>query len=538
MTYSSNLDRGRAAVVAFLVTAIGAAFAYVVLDPSIGIDDANITQVFARNIAAGHGYVYNVGGERVEGSTSLLWTLVNVAFFSVSETPEMLLAGFCALMTFATIFCAMRLSRDLMKDRGPTPALLVGVAFLAFPAYFGWMVWSLMDITIWVFLITLTVRTLHNIQDSEPTSLQIVWLILLATLLPLTRPEGLALTIGLAGFIFLRWFLIGGPGRKVGFAIAISGTTSFAVATLWRLSHFGFPFPNTFYAKTSTDFLYQFEQGIRYLVSYLQEPQNALLLVTFCLSGALLVARKSVSSRSTLWLALYLIVGGALIYTLLGGDHFGSHRQFLYFLPIALPIIATGLAGRLQSGERSSQRAFFMLLPFILIGLASGVRFLQTKGGMSIEFAIADTGRELGTKLNSLPDEPSIGVFAAGALRMSYEHEVLDLLGLNWTVMAHAPDDGYRASVPNQHGFNSDVFWQTPPDVFPIFPSNGQCPDEWAPLSGYLDAASDQISQTERFRQDYGLYCDDGDAFYASNDYVERSWTTETKEYYRLSRNF
>src|SRR3954453_11205359 len=39
------------------------------------IDDAYITYRYAYNLAAGHGLVFNPG-ERVEGSTSLLWPLV------------------------------------------------------------------------------------------------------------------------------------------------------------------------------------------------------------------------------------------------------------------------------------------------------------------------------------------------------------------------------------------------------------------------------------------------------------------------------
>ena len=52
--------------------AIWARFEY----PRTGIDDANIFFVYAQNAANGHGFVYNVGGERVEGFSSLLWTLI------------------------------------------------------------------------------------------------------------------------------------------------------------------------------------------------------------------------------------------------------------------------------------------------------------------------------------------------------------------------------------------------------------------------------------------------------------------------------
>ena len=43
---------------------------------AVGIDDANIFFTYARNIAHGHGAVYNVGGERVEGFSSPLFTLL------------------------------------------------------------------------------------------------------------------------------------------------------------------------------------------------------------------------------------------------------------------------------------------------------------------------------------------------------------------------------------------------------------------------------------------------------------------------------
>src|SRR3712207_6229080 len=59
--------------------------------PLTGIDDANIYFVYARNLADGHGFVYNVGGERVEGFTSLLWTLICALAFKGSAYPELTL---------------------------------------------------------------------------------------------------------------------------------------------------------------------------------------------------------------------------------------------------------------------------------------------------------------------------------------------------------------------------------------------------------------------------------------------------------------
>lgn len=58
---------------ALSLTLIGSTLAWTLAGgiPAIGIDDAAVTRSQAENLAAGHGYVYNVGGEWGEGATSL-----------------------------------------------------------------------------------------------------------------------------------------------------------------------------------------------------------------------------------------------------------------------------------------------------------------------------------------------------------------------------------------------------------------------------------------------------------------------------------
>src|SRR5262249_54712050 len=54
----------------------------------VGFDDANITFVYARNLAQGIGFEYTPGGGRVEGCTSLLWTVLLASFFRWAAHPE------------------------------------------------------------------------------------------------------------------------------------------------------------------------------------------------------------------------------------------------------------------------------------------------------------------------------------------------------------------------------------------------------------------------------------------------------------------
>ena len=52
---------------------LGTVAVQIVLSPPlVGMDDANIGFRYARNLAEGQGFVFNPGGERIEGVTSLL----------------------------------------------------------------------------------------------------------------------------------------------------------------------------------------------------------------------------------------------------------------------------------------------------------------------------------------------------------------------------------------------------------------------------------------------------------------------------------
>ncbi|MGK5643682.1 hypothetical protein ACSNOK_36640, partial [Streptomyces sp. URMC 126] len=51
----------------------------------------------------GEGFVFNTGGERVEGFTSLLWVMICAAGYVVSASSEFLLTAFLAILTSLTI---------------------------------------------------------------------------------------------------------------------------------------------------------------------------------------------------------------------------------------------------------------------------------------------------------------------------------------------------------------------------------------------------------------------------------------------------
>ena len=68
-------------LISMLVTLVIYWFGY--NKPTYGIDDANIYFVYMKHLAGGQGFVWNIGGERVEGFTSLLWTLIGSGFYRI-----------------------------------------------------------------------------------------------------------------------------------------------------------------------------------------------------------------------------------------------------------------------------------------------------------------------------------------------------------------------------------------------------------------------------------------------------------------------
>ena len=515
-------DRRVLFVASLLVAVLGAAFTYAVLDPTIGFDDANITQVYARHIAQGHGYVYNVGGERVEGSTSILWTLINAAAFAITDTPETLLAAVSLLMTVLTLYFAGLATLTVVQERTSIAPLATIAAFLVFPGFFGWMVWSLMDMTLWV-LLTTALFVLLVRQGAQNTKGVMLWLCLVALLLPVTRPEGIVLTTGIALILLLRSAIVRNGWPLAAFVIGFSGAVSVVAATLWRLSYFGYPFPNTFYAKTSDDIIQQTVNGIKYMLSYLEVGQNVLLVSLLFVAVALILLHGTRPARHAALIAAATVIGAVLIYSLLGGDHFGSHRFLLIAIPLGLPVVTVGLR-LIMVGDSDAARtpvlaAVVLALPFVLVGAVSARGFIHDDGGIQNEFGIAEDGRLGGTILNTLPGKPVVGVVAAGGIRMGYDGDVQDLMGLNWTVMAHAEPDDMSSEVINHTGFNQNVFWISPPDIF--VPRSVECPDNWVPLDGFLDNVTDGVSNSPAFRDLYALTCYQGLVFHVSYAYLQ-----------------
>jgi hypothetical protein len=450
-----------------MITAVLVAMNQVGL-PLTGIDDAHIFFVYAKNLAAGDGLVYNPGGERVEGFSSLLWLLITSFGYLVLPSPERyVLAVSVLIVSGAVAVLALRIGGR--KGLGLAGAVLIAWT-LSSPAYVTWMSLTLMDTALWSVLLLLGVAlTIYG----KPIGLAFV-----VSAMILARPEGMLWAPALIIIAALPLWVAKGPWAALReYRMAIVATlVTLAALTIWRLLYFGYPLPNTYYVKMSPDTLYNLGHGLKYLIAFLYSNPIALLgiipaIVALLVNGrwftqALMRPGSTDASDPRLrYIAISLIVLLALLVPVyMGGDHFGNFRFYQPAWPLfILPALALLGVLKIQAPRPVGYVAAFLVIAgAFLLPRANWFNQGYT-GSLEHEITTAQEGQEVARSMNQLFSGvlPSVGVIRAGAVALAYDGEVYDLIGLNNTAMAHSP--GERKGLKNHAAFNADVFFDQRP---------------------------------------------------------------------------
>jgi arabinofuranosyltransferase len=213
-------------------------------------DDAYISLRYARNLAEGHGPVWNPGGPNTEGFSNPLLVFAEAGVERVVEGASPAFArGLGGLAGFLLVVAVWHLGRPVL-GRGAANAATVLVA--ATPALAFWAVGGLE--TLPIVLVVVAASLLLARPDGGPPVLVGV---LLATL-PWLRPEGLAL----AGALVLASEAGGLLGRQrrretIGRLVWLAGLPllSQVVLQVLRWVWFGHLLPNSVVYKTAPDTL-------------------------------------------------------------------------------------------------------------------------------------------------------------------------------------------------------------------------------------------------------------------------------------------
>ena len=467
---------------------------------NIGVDDANIFFVYAKNFAEGHGFVYNVGGERVEGFSSMLWTLLLAVVFLVFSKPEPAILFLNLVFGAVTLSCLINFIREwIRRCIGKPISPFLGVAgFLLLvwsmvsPGFVIWTTITLMENGLWTMLAVLsTLQMLKFAQSEVPSFRTRVTFALLLSLVILCRPEGMlwGAILGICSFLG-RWLQSRRFGRSFREVIIPVSACVFTFTGLiaFRLWYFGYQFPNTYYAKVSPDRVYNLIEGAKYSVHFHLSnwliPVLTLVIMFGVWKLSLAVLQRirfsdsNISAHRALdipvgLISMVLLVGG-IIPVLVGGDHF----QFFRFYQVVWPMLPLPLL--MLFGPILAERINLSLhLKTLLLLLVTGLLLVFPRDSwfdigpghrIRSEFNIVKRDRALGDILNlsfAKAERPSIGVVAAGAIALVYEGKVVDMMGLNNLDMAHA--EGDRKGRKNHAAFNKDVLLRQAPEILTPF---------------------------------------------------------------------
>jgi hypothetical protein len=307
-------------------------------------DDAFISIRYAENLVNSHGLVYNAG-ERVEGYTNLLWTLLLAAglWLGAPPIPTAQWLGILAYLALASCLAhwSWRRHRDLHR---PFLPLAAGVVLVSQ----DFQEWATGGLETMLFTV-LALQGLLLTRVPAATRRLCLAAGLLFALLVLTRPDGLLFAA--AGVLSCGLPAAGTPRRtRMAHALSALAPVAVALAVLipFKLVYYGELLPTAFYSKSVLHPYYS--QGLVYLELYL--TKNWFLPVA--LGGVLIArwrARREGASRADCDDLFFLAAGGLFIaYIVHVGGDFMFARRLLPAVPLLLLVVEDQL-GRLRDAR-------------------------------------------------------------------------------------------------------------------------------------------------------------------------------------------
>lgn len=317
-------------------------------------DDAYISFRYSFNLAH-HGELSFNLGERVEGYTNFLWTVLLALFMKLGLRPEPVSQALGAAFGLVVLTLVVVLTR-LYRGGRPRAADALGALFLA--SWGGFAVWCSGGLETQMFSalglagMTLYLAERAGLARSYGSGV-------LFALSAMTRPEGLLL-FGLTGLHRFSARLRRGkllPGRA-DLSWGLAFVLPFGAFFAWRFSYYGHPLPNTFYAKAESGWSTITRWGLPYLWDWIQ--LNRLYL----LAPLLLVFRPATAghgfpepdhgpseppmrpglSPGLVWSYLALVFGTYVAYvTYVGGDFMAMGRFFVPVMPLVAFFAQEGL---------------------------------------------------------------------------------------------------------------------------------------------------------------------------------------------------
>jgi len=396
-------------------------------------DDAFISFRVARNLAQGHGVVFNEGGPPSEAASNFLYT----AMLAVGHAAGMPLIQLALALDICFVLLTLLLLSWLVVRSVGRGGLWVPLVFACLTLTHVSAVNGLETTLVGLLLLGAVGAYLHDIEEGEDAWGVGIASALLA-LLSMTRPEGPLYWLVISGWRGWRcWRERRASWRAlwpVERAWIVPFVGLFLPYLLFRLLYFGQLLPNAFHAKDAffSGAGAKLAQGGIYLGTLsLVEP----LLPLGIVAGIWLMRRGQSPRRMLL---LLLLCTQCLFMVLSGGDwpHMFGHGRFVYpVLPLCLWLLADALSLAWRRVGRKVAVAAGVCLLLIsqvdlvgLSGLSLAPHFHLGRGGgrpvLTRQVLVRSLGQELSRKPFGRWWGQATAVFRDGRYLSSFDAKV------------------------------------------------------------------------------------------------------------------
>ncbi len=311
------------------------------------MDDAFISYRYAKFMAAGEGLVWNVG-ERVEGYTNYLWTLLLAAGIKLGIVPE----RFSIILSFPCYFTALLLTYQLtLTFSKSTFAALVSLIFVGFNRSVYAFATSGLETSLQMSLFLAIILMIDHLKTNGWRMKTTAMLSTLLGIALLTRLDS-GITVLVALYAFYRsgaWL-----DKKLLAAALVPLSMLVVPWIIWKVGYYGSILPNSFNIKV------QGFQNIFYGIFYFHLFTLANLLhIHF---GILTFYWRSLRNLSAGAFEAGVLVVLWIAYTIYVGGDFMEFRFLVPITPILIALL-TAIAWQFRS---------MVITSALLIGLGLG----------------------------------------------------------------------------------------------------------------------------------------------------------------------
>lgn len=297
-------------------------------------DDAYITLRTIDNFVNGLGLSWNIN-ERVQNFTHPLWLFLITLPYAFSHEPYFTTLFMAILVTLVT--CGILFWVILKAEHKVITGFLI---LILSNAFIDFSTSGLENPLSHLLLVIFCLLLIH----APKTNRHIFWMSFVASLAGLTRMD--TLLFYFPALVWVWWQAEDTKWKTL--LVGVLGQLPLLCWEIFSLIYYGFPFPNTYYAKLNTGLPAHeiYRSGLDYYFSSLQlDPLTLIIIVS-----SILIAFVSTRNRNK----TYPLAIGVLLYLVyifrIGGD-FMSGRFFTMPLVAAVILFSLALPGKLSKNK-------------------------------------------------------------------------------------------------------------------------------------------------------------------------------------------